>query len=80
LQGVGFTIDRIEGHDQALIELIEQVRGRLLAADLVTKIQKVELPGDVDLQLVKRMARSATEAARAGTLGYSLIIATKPAH
>ena len=80
LQAVGFTIDRIEGHDQALIELVEQVRGRLLAADLVTKIQKVELPGDVDLQLAKRMARSATEAARAGILGYSLIIATKPAH
>jgi hypothetical protein len=80
LQAVGFTIDRIEGHDQALIELIEQVRGRLLTADLVTKIQKVELPGDVNLQLAKRMSRYATEAARAGVLGYSLIIATKPAH
>jgi len=79
LQAVGLTIDHVEVHDGALVELIDQVRGRLLSAELVTKIQDVELPRGVDLQRAKQIARSAAEAVKAGTLGYSLIIATKPA-
>jgi ubiquinone/menaquinone biosynthesis C-methylase UbiE len=76
LEAVGLRVSHIEAHDEALTELIDQVRGRLAAAGMVAKIQRVELPG-VDFELARRVARSAAEAVHAGTLGYTLITATR---
>ena len=76
LEAVGLTVSAIEAHDEELTELIDQVRRRLLAAGLMTKIQQVELPG-VDLQVATRVARSAVAAVRAGALGYTLLTATR---
>jgi arsenite methyltransferase len=77
LEAVGLEVSQIETHDEALTELIDQVRGRLLAAQVLTKLQQLELPEGVDLQLAARVARSAAEAVKAGTLGYTLITATR---
>ena len=55
LETVGLRVTHIEAHDEALTELIGQVRGRLLAAGMVAKIQQVELPG-VDLQVARRVS------------------------
>jgi len=52
------------------------VRGRLVAARLLTKIQRVELPG-VDLEQATRLPRLAVEAVNAGTLGYALIVSSR---
>ncbi len=76
LEAVGLNVSIIESHDEALSELIDQVRGRLLAAGVVAKIQQVELPG-VDIQVAGRVARSAAEAVNAGALGYTLLTATQ---
>ena len=76
LEAVGLTVSAIEAHDEALTELINHVRRRLLAAGLVIKIQQVELPG-IDLQVATRVARSAVAAVRAGALGYTLLTATR---
>ena len=79
-QAVGLRVERAEAHDEALAELVRYVRGRLLGADLLIKLQRLELPGAlVDLEQAKALARHAAEAVRAGTLGYSLIIAARPA-
>src|SRR6266851_1513732 len=75
LEAVGLRVSYIEAHDEALTELIDQVRGRLVAAGMVAKIQHVELPG-VDFELARRVARAAAEAVSAGALGYTLITAT----
>ena len=77
LEGVGLKVSHIEAHGEALTQLIDQVRRRLLAAGVVAKIQQVELPG-VDLRVATRVARSAAEAVQAGVLGYTLITATRP--
>jgi ubiquinone/menaquinone biosynthesis C-methylase UbiE len=76
LESVGLRVSHIEAHDEALTELIDQVRGRLLAAGVVAKIGQVELPG-VDLQVARRLARSAAEAVSTRALGYTLITATR---
>ena len=79
-QAVGLRVERVEAHDEALAELVRQVRGRLLGAELLVKLQRLELPGALsDLEQAKVLARHAAEAVQAGTLGYSLIIAAKPA-
>ncbi len=78
LEAVGLRVSHIEAHDEALTELIDQVRGGLVAAGVVAKIQQVDLPG-VDLQVARRAARSAAEAVHAGALGYTLITAVREA-
>lgn len=78
LEAVGVQVNHIEGHDEALSELINVVRGRLLAAEFLTKVQQVDLPRGVDIQLARGLARSAAETVKAGSLGYALIVATKP--
>ena len=77
-EAVGLRTERVEAHDEALAELVRQVRGRLLGAELLAKLQRLELPGAVaDLAHAKVLARCAAEAVQAGALGYSLIIAAK---
>ena len=77
-EAAGLRVECIEEHNQALMDLVHQVRGRLVAADLFAKLGQLELPSPVqDLQQAKSMARSAAQAVEAGTLGYSLIVALK---
>ena len=77
LQDTGFSVDNIEQRNDALTEMVEQVRVKLLGAEIMTGLDKLQLPG-IDLRAAKRMARSALEAVRQGQLGYALICATKP--
>jgi ubiquinone/menaquinone biosynthesis C-methylase UbiE len=77
LEAVGLKVQQVEAHNDALAELIRQVRERLFAADVVAKLQHLDLPDGLDLQHAKRLARSAAEAVDAGSLGYALIIASK---
>lgn len=80
LESAGLQVSHTEAHAEALAELIDQVRGRLLAAQLATKIQQVQLPVGMDLQLAGRVARSAAEAVKVGSLGYTLLIASGSNH
>jgi ubiquinone/menaquinone biosynthesis C-methylase UbiE len=77
LQGAGFSVGSIDQHNDALTELVEQVRMKLLGAEIMTGLNKLQLPG-TDLQTAKRMANGAMEAVRHGQLGYALICGTKP--
>jgi ubiquinone/menaquinone biosynthesis C-methylase UbiE len=76
LESAGLRPDEVEIHDEALIGLIRQMRGRLLGARLMTRLRKVELPG-TDLDQAMVMARAAESAVRSGLLGYVLITARK---
>jgi arsenite methyltransferase len=77
LQRAGFSVDSIEQHNDALTELAEHVRMKLLGAEIMTGLNKLRLPG-VDLGAAKQVADSAMEAVRRGELGYVVICATKP--
>jgi arsenite methyltransferase len=76
LASAGLSIGNTEEHDRALIDFVEQIRLRLLAAEIMVGLKKVELPG-IDLAMVKDIARHALSAAKAGKLGYAIVTATK---
>jgi arsenite methyltransferase len=73
----GFSVDQVEPHHQALREMVDQIRRKLLGAEIMTGLNKLQLPG-IDLGAAKRMASGAAEAIKQGHLGYVLICATKP--
>ena len=77
LRDAGFTVDSVKQRNDALEEMVNQVRVKLLGAEIMTKLKKLQLPG-LDLGAAKRMANSAMAAVKQGQLGYALICTTKP--
>jgi hypothetical protein len=77
LQNAGFTIERVEPHNDALRAMVKDIRARLLGVELLVKLDQVDLPG-VDLEQARRMAQAAAQAVREGQLGYALIVGVKP--
>jgi arsenite methyltransferase len=75
LSSAGFTGSCVERHDDALTEMVNQIRMKLLGAELMVGLRKMELP-DVDFVQAKQMARSALEAIQQGKLGYAIVAAT----
>ena len=76
LRSAGLDPNFVELHNEALTEMIQQVRGRLFGAEILTGLEKLDLPG-VDFQAAKQMAKAAQEAVERGQLGYVLIAAVK---
>ncbi len=76
LTRAGLSVSTVERHDEALEAVVDQVRGRLLAAEVLTGLGKLDLP-DVDFRTANRMARAALEAIHAGQLGYATIVADR---
>ena len=77
LRDAGFSVDSIGQRNDALREMVHQVRMKLLGAEIMSGLNKLKLPG-IDLGKAKQMANSALVAVRQGQLGYALICATKP--
>ena len=67
----------MEPHDEALAQMVRDIQGRLLATELMVRLDKMSLPG-VDFAEAKTTAAWAAGAVRSGLLGYSLITAKKP--
>lgn len=78
LAEAGLTPDLVEERDDALAELVHEIRGKLLGAELLLKLKRIELP-NVDFEQARSMARAASDAVRARRFGYAIITATKPA-
>ncbi len=76
LANAGLTVERIESHDQVLSTLVQDVRTKLLGAELLVKLKQIDVPS-VGFEQAKSMAHAAAEAVKAGRFGYTLIIATK---
>lgn len=72
LESAGLAVDQIENRDDVLGQTVADVRGKLLGAELLVKLRKIDLPG-ADFQQAKLIARSAAEAIREGKLGYVLL-------
>ena len=79
LEGCGFEVDMVEFHDQALSTLVDDIRRRLVGAQLASGLGKLELPR-IDLAKASALARSAARAIEDHRLGYILLVATKPGH
>ena len=68
-------MEQTESHDEALLEMVNQVGMRLLGAEIMVGLNKLDLP-DVDFTVAKQMARAALAAIEQGSLGYAIIRAT----
>jgi len=77
LRRAGFLVGSIEERNDALEEMTNQIRLKLLGAEIMTGLNKLQLPG-LDLGATKRMVNSAMAAVKQGQLGYALICASKP--
>ncbi|HSH79970.1 MAG TPA: methyltransferase domain-containing protein, partial [Herpetosiphonaceae bacterium] len=76
LRDAGFAEIGMEPHDEALGEMVRDVRAKLLGAELMAKLGKITLPVG-DLSEAKDVARAAAQAISEGNLGYSLILARR---
>lgn len=78
LAGAGLRIDLTELHDGALSSLVQDVRIKLLGAELLVKLKKIDLP-TVDFEQAKTLARAAADAVKVGKFGYAVVTASKDA-
>ncbi|MCI0477384.1 MAG: methyltransferase domain-containing protein, partial [Anaerolineales bacterium] len=77
LQSGGFAQIQTELHDDALAEMVNTIRAKLLGAELLVRLKQLDLPG-ADFEQAKALARSAAETIRAGKLGYAILVGIKP--
>jgi ubiquinone/menaquinone biosynthesis C-methylase UbiE len=77
LTTAGLRVDLVEPHDEALDEMVQGIRTKLLGAELLVKLKRVELPG-ADFEQARTVARAAAQAVKDGLFGYAILTATKP--
>jgi hypothetical protein len=61
LEEAGLTAVSVEPPDEALSHMVREIQGKLLSAELMVKLRKLELPG-ADIEHAKRPARSVLRA------------------
>ncbi len=76
LEQAGFTIVAGVARDDCLRRMVEQIRGKLLLAEIMIGLKKLQLPG-FDLQQAKQFASAAGKAVKDNTLGYALLVAER---
>jgi ubiquinone/menaquinone biosynthesis C-methylase UbiE len=76
LQHANFAVAHIEEHSPALTELVRQIQGRLLGAEIVAGLKKLDVP-DLHFSDAKRFAEAALRAVKDGKLGYIAIAAVR---
>ena len=72
LDGAGFSGFTVEDQREALLEMVDGLRRRLLGVELAAGLGKIDLAG-LDLDEAKRLARQAVELIENGAVGYVLI-------
>jgi SAM-dependent methyltransferase len=77
LRSARFERDTAEPHHEALIEMADQIRLKLLGAEILVGLKKLILPG-VDFVTVKKLLKVALQAIHDGDLGYAIITASTP--
>jgi arsenite methyltransferase len=76
LKSAGVGVAPAENHDEALLEMVRQIQGKLLVAEISSAFKKIDLVG-IDFASAKQMANAAISAIKRQELGYSLFVAEK---
>jgi arsenite methyltransferase len=76
LKASGMRVDCIDHHNEALLQMVEEIRKKLFGAEILIGLQKLSLPS-ADFASAKCIAQAARTAIQDGKLGYVLIVATK---
>jgi arsenite methyltransferase len=77
LRAAGFASIQVEPHNEALVEMAAQIRVKLLGAEIMVGIKKVNLPG-VDFVKAKKLLKASLEGIHSGQLGYTILTASRP--
>ncbi len=77
LEDASLRVDLTERHDDALGNLVQEIHARMLGAELLVKLKKIDLPS-ADFEQARALARAAAEAVKAGTFGYAVVTAARP--
>ncbi len=77
LRAAGLVVEHVESHDEVLTELVQQVRAKLLGAEIMVGLKKLDLPG-VDFSAAKQMVKGVVAAIERRQMGYAIITAAKP--
>ncbi len=78
LRVAGFSEFAVEDQRDALLDMVDDVRRKLLGVELAAGLGRLSL-GELDLEEGKRLARRAVELIEGGKVGYTLITARKEA-
>ncbi len=78
LTTAGLAVNRVERCNDTLAELAHDIQGKLLAVEMLARLKKIELPGTIDFEQAKALAKSAAAAIQTGKFGYAIIVATRP--
>lgn len=78
LRTAGLHIDVIEEHNDALHELVDAVRQRLVGASLLAATGRIGIQ-TVDVETGRRLAAATVDAVNQGTLGYGIVVASQTA-
>jgi hypothetical protein len=76
LRFADLEVGNVELHNEALAEIVQQIRMKLLGAEIMVGLNKLNFRG-VDLSKAKDLANSAVVAIRQGQLSYVIITASK---
>lgn len=76
LRAGGFEMEQRLDRGECLVEMVRQVSGRMLLAEVMTGLRQVNLPG-FDPAQAKRFLAAASQAIRRGELGYVLLTGLK---
>jgi arsenite methyltransferase len=76
LTAAGLHIISSEQRNHHLQEMIQGIRSKLLIAEIMIGLKKLELPG-LDLSQAKTFSKAAHDAISANHLGYGFVIASK---
>ena len=77
LAEAGLRVDVVETHDDALAGLVADIRAKLLGAELLIKLKKIDAP-NVDFEQARTLARAADKAVKARKFGYAIVTASRP--
>ena len=78
LRSADFDVQRVEYHDEALTEMVRQIRMKLLSAEVLVGLKKLALP-NTDFASAKDLSQNALAAIQRGHLGYVVLTAVKSA-
>ena len=78
LAGAGFCVEGGITRNDCLHKMVEQIRGKLLLADIMIGLKKLQIPG-LDILQAKEFATAAKVAIENKKLGYALLVGKKPA-
>jgi len=74
LANAGFNVTTSVSRDRCLEQMVEQVRGKLMLADIMIGLKKLQIPG-LDVLQAKHFAAAAGQAVKDKKLGYALLVA-----